>query len=81
MSVLDELFSDDMEETIIEQGFIATEGKLNKEIDRYREIPKINPSYDPLKFWKDHCTELPTLADFASQYLVVQGSSVASKLF
>ena len=53
--------------------------KVMKELNKYRELPRISPSEDPLKFWKKHSDDLPLLADFASKYLVVQGSSVAGE--
>ena len=68
-----------MYEAVNEVENDTIEVKVMKELNKYRQLPRISPSGDPLKFWKNHSDNLPLLADFVSKYLVVQGSSVASK--
>ena len=39
----------------------------------------VDPSYDPLVFWKEHESTLPTWSQAARQVLLVQPSSAASE--
>ncbi|ELT88284.1 hypothetical protein CAPTEDRAFT_120277 [Capitella teleta] len=50
-----------------------------EEVVKYRRIPQIKPSEDPLAFWRERRFELPHLASLARKYLSVQGSRIASE--
>ncbi len=50
---------------------------LKQELPLYQAA--VNPSYDPLLFWKNHEIDLPVWAKAARQVLLVQPSSAASE--
>ena len=53
---------------------------LKQELPLYQAAAQdINPSYDPLIFWKNHESDLPTWAKAARQVFLVQPSSAASE--
>ena len=48
-----------MYEAVNEVENDTIEVKVMKELNKYRQLPRISPSGDPLKFWKNHSDNLP----------------------
>ena len=53
--------------------------KAQEEVKKYREVPDIPLSENPLQWWKMHAEEYPLLARQAKRYLCVPGTSVPSE--
>ncbi|KAL1250025.1 hypothetical protein QQF64_021030 [Cirrhinus molitorella] len=53
--------------------------KLTGEILLYKQMTDISASEDPLTWWKNHETTMPTLAHLARGYLCIPASSCASE--
>ena len=53
--------------------------RVDREIKRYLEMPEVDPSFDPLFWWKQHEKKFPIVAELARKYLCVCGTSVPSK--
>ena len=55
---------------------------LKQELPVYQAAAQdVDPTHDPLCFWKSHERELPTWAKAARQVLLIQPSSAASEGF
>lgn len=62
------------------QSIIKKSGQnIQDEIKEYMKIPQLDPTDDPLTFWKFKQKQLPQMAKMARDYLSIQGSSVASE--
>ena len=53
--------------------------ELPKKINRYKEIPQISVSSNPLLWWEENCVYLPFLANLAKARLCIPATSVPSE--
>lgn len=51
----------------------------NAELNRYKLVPQISPTRDPLKWWADNALKFPVLATIALRYLAIPATSAASE--
>ncbi|CAH1244377.1 ZBED1 [Branchiostoma lanceolatum] len=79
-TALEEIFLDEDELVITHiTPPVPIRVRVQNEILKYRETPKMKSSEDTVLFWENNSKDLPLLAAFARQYLTAQASSVASE--
>ena len=61
------------------QEQLTTHDKVKKEIDRYVDGNLIDPSCDPMNWWRKEAENYPVLAILARKYLCICGTSVPSE--
>jgi len=75
----DELLAEDGR-SLVERAFaIVRTTTPHTEIDRYRREPLIDPTGDPLLFWRQNHLRFPHLAKLARRYLAIQPTSAAAE--
>jgi hypothetical protein len=67
------------EEDSITQANTSLNDSVSLEIERYQQLPKLDPSCDPLEWWASHSQFFPHLSKIAKSLLSIPATSAASE--